>query len=89
MKPTCWVTALSCALLALPVPARGEEIPAEYRDLVKKGLAWLVRLRAARVPLLRKLIYEAWRCQAPRELQQEGPRLAAGPRRSRGRDRAK
>ena len=35
--------------------------------------AVLVRLRAVRVPLLRKLIYEAWRCQAPRELQQEGP----------------
>jgi hypothetical protein len=42
MNPTSWVAALSCALLALPAPARGEEIPAEYRDLVKKGLAWLV-----------------------------------------------
>ena len=34
--------------------------------------AVLVRLRAARIPLLRKLIVDAWRCQAPAELVKEG-----------------
>ncbi len=34
--------------------------------------AVLVRLRAVSTPLLRKLIVEAWRCQAPPELVKDG-----------------
>jgi hypothetical protein len=50
--------------------------------------AVLVRLPAVRAPLLRKLIVEAWRCQAPPALVQDGvkaPRGPAGTRPSPGR----
>lgn len=35
--------------------------------------AVLVRLRAVKVPQLRRLLHEAWRCMAPRELQEGAP----------------
>jgi hypothetical protein len=45
--------------------------------------AVLVRLRAVSTPLLRRLIVEAWRCQAPPELVRDG----AASQRIRGRPR--
>jgi hypothetical protein len=48
--------------------------------------AVLVRLRAVRVPELRDLIGEAWRCQAPRELlASDRPRHKRKPTRQRPR----
>jgi|GEM_PF-180419 len=47
--------------------------------------AVLVRLRAVRMPLLRKLIVEAWQCQAPAALVKDGAgsqRIRHRPRRS-------
>jgi hypothetical protein len=47
--------------------------------------AVLVRLRAVRMPLLRKLIVEAWRCQAPAALVKDGAvsqRIRRRPHRS-------
>jgi hypothetical protein len=40
--------------------------------------AVLVRLAAVRVADLRKLITEAWRCQAPSDLKQTSPRRSSG-----------
>ncbi len=37
------VGGLALAVLAMPSPARGDEVPKEYREVVKKGLEWLAK----------------------------------------------
>ena len=40
-KLTC--AGLALALLFAPAGARGEEIPKEYQETIKKGLDWLAK----------------------------------------------